>query len=108
MYHETIDKAIFIAKRFRPLHRQLRNLYRQNKAYQAQIRKLKMELQPFKEELAKRNLDMLAKFATRGAPESENEEDEHSLNNISFDSFLFMHFEILRMVMPYKSCLSLG
>jgi hypothetical protein len=65
MYHETIDKARFIAKRFRPLHRQLKNLYRQNKAYQAQIRKLKMELQPFKEELAKRNMDMLAKFATR-------------------------------------------
>jgi hypothetical protein len=34
-------------------------------AHQAQIRELKIELQPFKEELAKRNLDMLAKFATR-------------------------------------------
>jgi hypothetical protein len=65
MYHETIDKAKFIAKRFRPLHRQLRNLYRQNIAYQSQIRRLKMELQPFREELAKKNLDMLAKVATR-------------------------------------------
>jgi hypothetical protein len=41
MYHETIDKAKFIAKRFQPLHRQLRNLYKQNKAHEAQIRKLK-------------------------------------------------------------------
>jgi hypothetical protein len=65
LYRETVNKARFIAKRFRPLHRQIRNLYRQNKAYQAQIRKLKMELQPFKEEMAKKNLDMLAKVATR-------------------------------------------
>jgi uncharacterized protein YaaN involved in tellurite resistance len=65
MYHETIDKAIFLAKIFLPLHRQLKNLYRQNRSHQAQIRKLKAELQPFKEELAKRNLDMLAKVATR-------------------------------------------
>jgi hypothetical protein len=28
MYHETIDKAKFIAKRFRSLHRKLKNLYR--------------------------------------------------------------------------------
>jgi hypothetical protein len=41
MYHETIDKARFIAKIFLPLHMQLINLYRQNISYQAQIRKLK-------------------------------------------------------------------
>ena len=33
MYHETIEKSIFIAKRFWPLHMQLRNLYRYNKAH---------------------------------------------------------------------------
>jgi hypothetical protein len=33
MYHETIGKDIFIGKRFWPLHRQLRNIYRHNKAY---------------------------------------------------------------------------
>ena len=65
MYHETIDKAKFIAKRFQPLHRQLKNLYRQNIAHQTQIKELKIELHPLKEELAKRNLDMLAKVATR-------------------------------------------
>jgi hypothetical protein len=65
LYHEIVDKPRFIAKRFWPLHKQLRNLYRHNKAHHEQIKKLKMELQPFKEELAKRNLDVLAKVATR-------------------------------------------
>jgi SNF2 family DNA or RNA helicase len=64
-YYEIVNKAIFIDKRFRPLHRKIKNLYRQNKAYQAQIRRLKMELQPFIEELAKKNLDMLAKVSAR-------------------------------------------
>jgi uncharacterized protein YaaN involved in tellurite resistance len=65
MYEETIDKARFLDKIFFPLHRKLKNLYRQNMTHQVEIRKLKEELQPFKEELAKRNLDMLAKVATR-------------------------------------------
>jgi hypothetical protein len=65
MYHETIDKARFLAKISLPLHRQIRNLYRQNRSHQAQIRKLKAELYPFKQQLAKRNLDMMAKVSTR-------------------------------------------
>jgi uncharacterized protein YaaN involved in tellurite resistance len=65
MYRGTLVKAKFIAKIFRPLHRKLRNLYRQNIAYQSQIRGLKMELQPFREELAKKNLDLLAQVSTR-------------------------------------------
>jgi hypothetical protein len=65
MYEETIDKERFLAKRFFPLHRKLKNVYRQNITHQAEIRKLKAELQPFREEVAKRNLDMLAKVATR-------------------------------------------
>ena len=60
MYLETIDKARFVAKRFLPLHRQLKNLYRQNRDLQAHFRKLKLDLQHFKEQLAKRNLDVLA------------------------------------------------
>jgi uncharacterized protein YaaN involved in tellurite resistance len=65
MYHETIDKARFLAKIFLPLHRKLRNIYKKKRSHQAQIKKLKEKLQPFIEELAKRNLDMLAKVATR-------------------------------------------
>jgi chromosome segregation ATPase len=65
MYHETIDKERFIAKRFLPLHRQLKNLYKQNRAHHAQIRELNTELQPFKEDLDERNIDMLGKDATR-------------------------------------------
>jgi DNA polymerase III delta subunit len=44
MYMETIDKARFTTRIFLPLHRQLRNLYRQNRDLQSQIRKLKVEL----------------------------------------------------------------
>jgi len=44
MYRETIDEAKFTARRFMPLHRKLRNLYRQNRDLQSQIRKLKVEL----------------------------------------------------------------
>jgi hypothetical protein len=51
MYIETIDKSKFIEKRFLPLHRRLKNLYRQNIGLKAQIRRLKLELKPFKEEL---------------------------------------------------------
>jgi chromosome segregation ATPase len=65
IYEETIDKARFMAKRYFPLHRKLKNVYRQKRACQAEIRKLKAELQPFREEVEKRNLDMLAKVATR-------------------------------------------
>lgn len=65
MYHGTLEKDKFIEKIFRPLHKHLRNLYKHNMAYQSQIRGLKMELQPFREEMAKNNLDLLAKDATR-------------------------------------------
>jgi hypothetical protein len=41
MYPETIDKEIFLAKIFLPLHRQLKNLYRQNITHQDEIKKLK-------------------------------------------------------------------
>jgi hypothetical protein len=65
MYHDTIDKEMFLAKIRFPLHKNLKNIYRKNRSHQAQIKKLKVELQPFKEELAKRNLDMLAKVSTK-------------------------------------------
>ena len=65
MYRVTLEKDKFIAKIFRPLHRQLKNLYKHNIAYQSQIRGPKMALQHFREELAKKNLDILAKSATR-------------------------------------------
>jgi hypothetical protein len=65
IYHETIDKARFLDKIFFPLHKQLKNIFRQNRSHQAQIKKLKVELYPFKEELAKIILDMLAMVSTR-------------------------------------------
>jgi len=65
MYGETIDRERFMVKRVFPLHRKLKNVYRQNITHQAEIRKLKVELQPFREELKKNNLDILNKVAPR-------------------------------------------
>jgi hypothetical protein len=65
IYEETIDKYRFMDKRSFPFHRKLKNVYRQKRACQAEIRKLKAELQPFREKVAKRNLNMMAKVATR-------------------------------------------
>jgi phosphoenolpyruvate synthase/pyruvate phosphate dikinase len=59
MYSETIDLAMFLARRALPLHRQLKTLYRQKKIFQSQNRKLKEELQHFKDEMAQRNLNVL-------------------------------------------------
>jgi hypothetical protein len=65
MYRENLVHAKFIAKRFIPLHMQLKSLYIQNLCYQGQIRGLNMELQPFREELSKTNLNVLAQAAIR-------------------------------------------
>jgi hypothetical protein len=46
-YIHTLDLARFVARRAQPHHRQLQNLYRQNKGFQAQNRKLKTELKHF-------------------------------------------------------------
>jgi hypothetical protein len=64
LYEETIYKENLIAKRSLPLHRKLKNMYKQKRACQAKIRILKAELQPFTKKVGKRNLDMLAKVAT--------------------------------------------
>jgi peptidoglycan hydrolase CwlO-like protein len=48
-----------------PLHRQLKNVYRQKISYQDEIKRLKEELKPFKEKIEKINLDMLAHVDTR-------------------------------------------
>jgi hypothetical protein len=62
---DTIDKERYMAKISLPLHRKLKNVYKHKRAYQVEIRKLKVELQLFKEKVAKRNLDILAKVDTR-------------------------------------------
>ena len=62
-YNHTLDLAIFTARRAQPLHRQLRNLYRQNKGFQSQNMKLKVELKNFQDEVAQRNLQVLVEAA---------------------------------------------
>jgi hypothetical protein len=49
----------FASRRGMPLHKQLNNLYRLNKGFQSQNRKIKVELQQFKDELAQRNVNVL-------------------------------------------------
>jgi hypothetical protein len=65
MYHDKLVQTRFITKIFRPLHMQLKSLYRKNLAYQGHIRGLEMEMHHFHEELAQRNLNVLAQTTTR-------------------------------------------
>jgi uncharacterized protein YfcZ (UPF0381/DUF406 family) len=62
-YNNTLDLARFAARRALPLHKQLKNLYRKNRDFQSQNRKLKAELQHFKDEVAQRNLNVLVEAA---------------------------------------------
>jgi hypothetical protein len=65
MYKETIDLDNFTTRRFLPLHRKIRNLYRKNRDLRSQNIKLKVELQPFKDNLSQRNLNVLVQATTR-------------------------------------------
>jgi hypothetical protein len=62
-YSHTLDLARFAARREQPLHRQLKNLYRKNRGFQSQNRKLKEELKHFQDEVAQRNLQVLVEAA---------------------------------------------
>jgi len=62
-YNHTLDLERFAARRFHPIHKQLKNLYRKNRDFQSQNRKLKVELQKFKDEMDQRNLNVLVEAA---------------------------------------------
>jgi hypothetical protein len=51
-YNHTLDLERFAARKAQPLHRQLKNLYRQNIGFQSQNMKLKAELHHFQDEVA--------------------------------------------------------
>jgi hypothetical protein len=40
LYEKTIDKARYLSKRYLPLHRKLKKVYRQKRAFQAKIGRL--------------------------------------------------------------------
>jgi hypothetical protein len=40
-YNNTLDLEKFVARRAMPLHKQLNNLYRKNRGFQSQNRKIK-------------------------------------------------------------------
>jgi hypothetical protein len=63
VYKNTLDLEIFAARRCQPLHKQLKNLYNKNRGFQSQNRKIKVELQHFKDGLAQRNLNVLVEDA---------------------------------------------
>jgi hypothetical protein len=48
IYEGTIDKERYMAKRSLPLHRKLKNVYKQKRACQTEIRKLKESCSPSK------------------------------------------------------------
>jgi hypothetical protein len=89
---KSIGKENSMAKRFLPLHRKLINIYRKNIYYQSQIKNLKEELWPFKEELANRNMNTLPKFATRRSSRVKKLKKLNLLKQYQFlESFMFMH-----------------
>jgi hypothetical protein len=58
-YNKTLDLPRFAARKAHPLHRQLKNIYRKNRDFQSQNRRLKEDLQHFQDEVAQRNLQVL-------------------------------------------------
>jgi hypothetical protein len=46
-YNHTLDLERFVARKAQPLHRQLKNIYRQNRGFQSHNKKLKAELKFF-------------------------------------------------------------
>jgi hypothetical protein len=62
-YNHTLDLARFAARKALPLRKQLKNLYRQNRGFQAQNRKLKAELKHFQDEVTQKNLQVLVEAA---------------------------------------------
>jgi hypothetical protein len=72
-YSHTLDLARFAARRAQLLHRQLNNIYRKNKGFQFQNRKLKTELKHFQDEVAQRNLQVLVEVAIEDDKPAANE-----------------------------------
>jgi hypothetical protein len=60
---EALESNKSMIKRSLPLHRKFKNLYQHNIVLQAENRTLKEELHQLKEEVAKRNLDVLVQVA---------------------------------------------
>jgi hypothetical protein len=58
-YNHTLDLARFAARKALHLHKQLKNIYRQNRGFQSQNMKLKAELKHFQDEVAQSNLHVL-------------------------------------------------
>jgi hypothetical protein len=64
-YNHTLDLERFATQKAQPLHRKLQNLYRQNRVFQSQNRKLKEELQHFQDEVSQRNLQLFVEVAIK-------------------------------------------
>jgi len=62
-YNNTLDLEKFAARRALPFHKKLNNLYKKDRGFQSQNRKLKEKLQHFKDELAQSNLNVLVESA---------------------------------------------
>jgi len=59
----TLDLERFVERKAQSLYRYLQNLYRKNRGFQSQNRKLKAYLQHFRDEVAQRNLHVLVEAA---------------------------------------------
>jgi cell division septum initiation protein DivIVA len=62
-YNHTLDLARFAVRKDLPIRKQLKNLYRQNRGFQAQNKNLKAELKHFQDEVTQKNLQVLVEAA---------------------------------------------
>jgi esterase/lipase len=58
-YSHTLDLARFAERKAQPLYTQLENIYRKNRGFQSQNRKLKAEMKHFQDEVSQINLQVL-------------------------------------------------
>jgi hypothetical protein len=62
-YNRTLDLARFVARKALPLHKKMKSIYRQNRGFQSQNRKLKAEMKHFQYEASQRNLQVLVEVS---------------------------------------------
>jgi hypothetical protein len=82
-YKHTLEIERFAARKDQPLHRQLKNLYRKNKEFQSQNRKIKEDLQHFQDEVAQRNLQVLVEASIEKDTPTTKESISPSKNHVT-------------------------
>jgi hypothetical protein len=82
-YNHTLDLARFAVRNSLPLHKQLKNIYRQNIDFQSQNRKIKVELRHLQDQAAQRNLQVLLEVSIKNDKPTAKESSATPKNIVS-------------------------